>query len=207
MARQVVRIKEGDPREAEFRKIAEEALKPENLTVVARGPENRKDPGLECIEKYGMYFYITGHVPGDGAYSVYRKTNYEECGDELCTALKNTASRALIGTMDDAVFGGMKKVSEFVPDGIQIYVLTNEEKFCGAGVMLCDGVFLTLKQKLGNFWIIPSSVHELLILPVSDEFFMDKETVVQMVKDVNHCAVIPEDRLVDNAFFYDGRIH
>ena len=204
MERKTVRINPGDPREEQFKSMAYEALQPQNLRIIARGPENRKNSDIECIEKYGMYFYVAGKVTNGDVYNVFKQKYSTE---DLCAAMKNTASSARIGTFEEAVFDEMNKIEDFNPHGIGMYILSNDGRENAAGLMLCEGVMLMLKQKIGDFWIAPSSIHELIIIPVSDESFFDRDYVVSMVREVNHSVVRPDDRLVDNAFFFDGMIH
>lgn len=215
--RKTVRIEAGDPREEILKEMAAEALKPENLMVVAKGPENRKDSSFDCIEKYGMCFYTVGHVSGNNSTNVFME---HVSPDETTTALKNTAASARIGSLEDVIdeilygVGGFKpceafyRLCDFKPGDSPTYVLITADRTNGAGLMLCDGVFIRLRQILNkNFWIVPSSVHELIIIPVSDDFFISKNKVVSMVAAVNREEVLPEERLINNAFFFDGAIH
>lgn len=212
MVRQVNALSETGLEREELIRMAEEALKPENLVVVARGEENRKDHVMDCIEKYGLYFYIAGHIK-DSAYYVYNKGVQS---DALFTALRNMAASARIGNLFDLISGGaenfdinldsMVRIDEFSPNDEPMYILTNEEKMQGAGLMLCDEVLNEVRKKIGNFWIAPSSIHELVIIPQKFCPF-EKEEIVNMVTDINGSVVDRDERLSNNAFFFDGRIH
>lgn len=94
---------------------------------------------------------------------------------------------------------------DILPDvgiGIPMYILTNKEKCLGASVM-CDYTLLkNLWQDIGDFFILPSSVHE-VIVAAEDEGVNAKE-LAELVQCVNTEAVLPEDKLVDSVYRFDG---
>lgn len=81
-----------------------------------------------------------------------------------------------------------------------IYIVTNKRKDKGASAVLNQEALKQLSEKLGTskFVIIPSSVHEMIIMPFDDS--IDIEEVNQMVAEVNRTQVSPEDRLTDRAY-------
>ncbi len=84
---------------------------------------------------------------------------------------------------------------------IPMYVLTNSEKFNGAGVILYPDVLKDLSMKLGaNLYIIPSSVHEIIIIPESDA--KSKYLLNEMVQDVNENQVPEDEILSDHVYYY-----
>ena len=86
--------------------------------------------------------------------------------------------------------------------GIPMYILTNKEKCFGASAM-CDYTLLkNLWQDIGDFFILPSSVHE-VIVAAEDEGMCAKE-LAELVQCVNTEAVLPEDKLVDSVYRFDG---
>jgi len=52
-----------------------------------------------------------------------------------------------------------------------------------------------------NLYIIPSSIHELLLLP--DDGTVDRESLDQMVQEVNMNEVLPTERLSDHVYYYE----
>ena len=50
-----------------------------------------------------------------------------------------------------------------------------------------------------DFYILPSSVHEMILIPL---FTDDMESLSQMVKEVNATQLKPEDVLSDHAYVY-----
>ena len=102
-----------------------------------------------------------------------------------------------------------------------LYVATTERDMFGAGVLCAKGIkdkscciwqetarsgnaALPLAEKLdGNFYVLPSSVHEILLLP--DRFAPEYQLLKEMVQDVNANEVDPKDRLSDNVYHYDAK--
>ena len=75
----------------------------------------------------------------------------------------------------------------------QMYVLTNARKLHGANIMLYkEYLEIAAKKMNGDFYILPSSIHELLAVPVSTA---EIEELRQMVKEVNDNEVAPEEIL------------
>ena len=55
----------------------------------------------------------------------------------------------------------------------------------------------------GDFYILPSSIHEILIVP--DNGKMGLSDLENMVKEVNATQVAPADKLTDNVYHYDSQ--
>ena len=88
----------------------------------------------------------------------------------------------------------------------KMYVLTNEQKTNGAAVILNDKVMDQISEKVGGeFYILPSSVHELLIVP--RDAGMEVPELEKMVCEVNATQVSVEERLSDHVYAYDAQTH
>lgn len=82
-----------------------------------------------------------------------------------------------------------------------LYVLSNERKINGAITLLYPEVLRKIGERfLGDYYVIPSSVHEVLLLKSTRE--NDREYLDQTVKTVNEKTVIPEEVLSDHAYYY-----
>lgn len=82
-----------------------------------------------------------------------------------------------------------------------MYVLTNVQKLHGACVMLYDDVLKTIAKKIGSdLWILPSSVHETLLIP--QEEGQSFEELKQMIQEVNATTLDTCDILSDHPYFY-----
>ena len=85
-----------------------------------------------------------------------------------------------------------------------VFVLSNIYGVEGATYIAFDDILSEIKNKLNeNFYILPSSINEVLIIP---ESFVTPEFVKEMVKDVNNTVVTQTDKLSNNIYFYNGEI-
>lgn len=86
-------------------------------------------------------------------------------------------------------------------DDIQMYVCTNTSKINGAGVLLYTDLLKDFADRTGcDFYILPSSIHETLLIPATDQ--MDIEVLRSMVREVNEAELTPEEVLSDNVYVY-----
>ena len=84
----------------------------------------------------------------------------------------------------------------------QLYVLSNMSKNKGAAVLSYPGVLEKADQLFPKgFYILPSSIHELLIVPKSPE--IDPKELGEMVRAVNRAEVAKEEQLSDRVYEYD----
>ena len=87
------------------------------------------------------------------------------------------------------------------PGLMPVYVLTNRSRQNGAAVMFYDGVMEKVQEEFPQgFYILPSSVHELMIVPKN---MGDAESLEEMVQMVNANEVAPEEVLSDHVHTYD----
>ena len=83
------------------------------------------------------------------------------------------------------------------PD-IPILVLSNVPMIMGAGEILNEKALFKASEQLGEeFLILPSSRHEVLLVPKED---METGSLRRLVLAVNKSAVRPEDRLTDSIY-------
>lgn len=84
-----------------------------------------------------------------------------------------------------------------------MFVLSNEINSFGAVLMTYDEVMKEMRKKIGkNFYILPSSVDELILVPENND--VDVERLRNMVCEVNKEVVSVEDYLSDSVYYYDG---
>ncbi len=85
-----------------------------------------------------------------------------------------------------------------------LFILTNEIKTFGA-VLIADPDRQREIAKImkGNYYMLPSSVHECLILPGEDAG--DEKMLIAMIREINRTQVAPQEVLSDNLYFYDAR--
>ena len=90
------------------------------------------------------------------------------------------------------------------PEDEQMYVATVPDKVHGAGVLAYQDFMDKAAEKAGgDFFILPSSIHEILIVP--DNGKMNLKDLEAMVKEVNATQVSPADKLTDSVYHYDSK--
>lgn len=84
--------------------------------------------------------------------------------------------------------------------GVPLWVFTNREAYFGASIMLIADPFEELSQKLEtDLFILPSSKHEVLVLPKEQG---DEAGLSGMVREINGSVVSGEDFLSDTIYQY-----
>lgn len=82
-----------------------------------------------------------------------------------------------------------------------MYVLTNRYKLNGSGCILYQNLLRDFANRLGSdLYILPSSVHEVLIIPVQAQ--TSTEELSDMVRDVNSSQLSREEILSDHVYYY-----
>lgn len=82
-----------------------------------------------------------------------------------------------------------------------MYVLTNEETINGASVMFYPNILETIGGKLNkDFYVLPSSIHEVLIVPDSDDIHGSR--LQSIVMEVNETVVSQEEILSNHVYLY-----
>lgn len=86
----------------------------------------------------------------------------------------------------------------------RLYVASTESMNRGAGVLAYPDFLQEASEKIGgNFFILPSSIHELLFL--KDTGDITRQDLASMVRSVNAAEVSPAELLFDNVYHYDGK--
>lgn len=84
---------------------------------------------------------------------------------------------------------------------IKMYVLSNKLKNYGAACIaypyILDMLAGVLKE---NFYVLPSSVHEVIIVPESSQ--IRQSELERMVREINETQVPEEEILSNHAYFY-----
>ncbi len=90
------------------------------------------------------------------------------------------------------------------PADEQMFVASVPDKIHGAGVLAYQDFMDQAAERVGgDFFILPSSIHEVLIVP--DNGNMSLGDLEAMVKEVNATQVAPEDKLTDSVYHYDSQ--
>lgn len=122
------------------------------------------------------------------------------------TALKNSAKESKITDMIDTLAQMMGLTREEVMQNLggmpdddpgQLVVSTDNMTFGAIGIL---SKLDYLKAKYGKFYVIPSSVHEVLVVPDNGKF--DKASLTRMVDEVNTSVVDPSEVLGYKAYAF-----
>lgn len=96
-----------------------------------------------------------------------------------------------------------------IPDGkvlnvnSGLFILRNKVGNGGAGAMFNQDILREFSGEYGDFYIIPFSICEVLLLPVAHApGYVTKESLPRMVRQVNEHNIFPENVLSNNAYLY-----
>lgn len=91
-----------------------------------------------------------------------------------------------------------KRKEELIP----MCILTNEQKTYGASVLLYEELLRkTADQMESDLVILPSSIHEVIAVPVADA--AEAVSMEGMVREINQTQVDVEDVLSDQVYYYE----
>lgn len=83
-----------------------------------------------------------------------------------------------------------------------MYVISNCRMVNGASTILYPGILTELSDRLkGNLYIIPSSVHEVIVIP--DDGRETSESLRSMIYSINRTQLDPQEVLSDSLYYYD----
>lgn len=135
-----------------------------------------------------------------------------ECGlseEELYnTAIKNAmkekpVEKNLVQMMAD-IAGAP---TEDFPKEDPSIVITNETDNFGAHYIFVPEFLDYIHKKYGNFLMIPVSCHEIIIIPKESVSQIEMAYHSDFVKQTNENAVLKQEVLSNQAYFYDGEWH
>lgn len=84
----------------------------------------------------------------------------------------------------------------------KMYILRNASGLYGAAGIL-NGKLIRNTVKGHDCFILPSSIHETIFLPVSEE--QNQKELDAMVAEINEMCVDMEERLADHSYYYDAK--
>lgn len=87
-------------------------------------------------------------------------------------------------------------------DLVPMYVLTNQQRVNGACCILYQDVLRQISQQLNdNLYILPSSIHEVILIPASTT--ENPQELSRIVQEINQTEVAPEEVLSDCVYHYN----
>ena len=86
-----------------------------------------------------------------------------------------------------------------------MYIGTNPERMLGASILMYETYLEELAAQIeDDLCIAPSSIHEVLIFPLS---LIHPAKIIEAVRDVNQTVVSPQEKLSDSAYIYRRGTH
>lgn len=83
---------------------------------------------------------------------------------------------------------------------VPMYVLTNTNRLYGAVCMLSDDILREFADREGDFYILPSSIHEVILIPDNNK--ISRFRLGDIVKHVNETQIPADEILSDSVYFY-----
>lgn len=167
----------------------------------------RKDSTEGCIKRktenfdgIESYLYIRLNVQEDASIDVTQKI-LEKAGITVEEAWKvaesNTYGETIIQSVTELL--GLPFDRE-VKDTMPMCAVTNPRRRYGASGILNKKALKKVADKYGisKLLVLPSSIHEMMILPYADD--VDIDEMNNMVQEVNAMEVMPREQLADRAF-------
>lgn len=169
----------------------------------------RKNTEFEEIEKY---LYI--RMDTEGGVFITAKVNqsyFEKAQvsvqEAWSLAEKNTNKESFVMGLAEymAKRFGKDMASIIFPYQTPFYVVTNKSGYKGASAILNKKMLSEFGRKynINKVVVIPSSIHEMFILPADILEMVEMEELTEMVQDVNKNEVLVKEQLSDRAYILD----
>lgn len=122
--------------------------------------------------------------------------------EDFCRDKVSNRSREKAEEWADTMRAELDEELRTVHGEVMMYVMGSKNKQYGAGTILYPNVLAEFAQKKEqNFFILPCSVHEVILVPDSGK--EDAGKLQQMVKEVNETQLDAEDVLSDSVYYFD----
>lgn len=136
-------------------------------------------------------------IPVEGKYLGYKLP--VALAEKLDIDIEGLFESARINSFSDIVVRPINEIIGGEAGSFPIMVVTNESSVYGAinGFLAAEAI--CRKYKWPAAWIIPSSVHEVLIIPD----VIEAEALKEMITSINSAIVEERDRLSDRAYKFE----
>lgn len=169
-------------------------------------------PYREFLDLAVVYYYsvqISQGVTGTMIVTMEHLKMLGITAEELHQAAAINCERfqpAKIRCMEDVVYDLGRKLGVEVQEAKCcwpfLYVLTNSKGMFGAVSMILEKELEYFSKRINNsFYILPSSVHEVILIPSGKEIGV--EYFADMVREINATQVDATEVLSDSIYFYD----
>lgn len=169
-----------------------------DLSIVFQCLVSREEPGMATILIHNVHMKL---------WDVTTEELYAAAKENTCKLLQyeiksmTEVLHEIMESEEPKQAGHSECKAEFA-DSVPMYVLSNRNRVEGAACMLYPGLIRGFAEKAGNsLYIIPSSVHELLLLPAED--CGEAAGIRDMIREVNDTQVSDEEILSYSLYYYD----
>lgn len=162
------------------------------------------------VDVYELYKEAVINTPKNNPYEI--KTMEEVMKEILIESMKEELSNGMEKESREEEFLSAEGMDELAKQLIgqtektdnqtPMYVLSNTERIHGAACILYGHLLEDISKKINdNLYILPSSVHEMIIIPAS---FAGKTSDLKlMVEEINETQVEEEEVLSNSVYFFN----
>ena len=168
---------------------------------------------LPCIADIHYIFrYVLSKDDGTIASFLLTKDLADKMHVTNCDLLYTASEK--IEPSEDILIGGLSEVICGYPsEDDELFIVTTKDMIYGAAIAFMFipyvSYYLRSHYKVSNFYILPSSIHECLIVPdKSNSYEFNYSELRSIVKEVNADPLCIYERSVlsDNVFYYSEKI-
>lgn len=137
--------------------------------------------------------------------------NMERLSPAVCISLMDAAEAVIADGLSEREGLSDEEAREHAGEiisisGIEMYCLTNRLRINGAASIISENVQQMLADQVGgDYYVLPSSVHEVIIVP--KRMNISPRELTDMVNAVNAKLVLEDEYLSDNIYQYDAKEH
>lgn len=191
-----------------------------HLCEPERNKERLKGKVFDMCGDYAAVYYVNlkklnglnGSIPITNSMMEHWEVGMEKLhADAIAAEERRKPSLVALDELIISMQFGIGHPENFLENGNEIdsmnvsahlFCLTNESNFHGASLIFNEHI----QEKIGkalhdDYYVIPSSVHECLIIPQSMGMRLDE--LNETIRDINATEVLAEEVLSDKALYYD----
>ena len=154
---------------------------------------------------------VVAETPDNRATFLVKKSMLEQIGiteQELYDAsIANIQGKGRVCDIMQMILGLSKQlgVEDEIPEDLDapMVVITGNDNMFGAAMIFDESVRERLTRRYGEYYILPSSINELIAVPKDG---MDVGSLMAMVKEINGTQVAPGEVLSDNVYVFTDEL-
>lgn len=170
------------------------------MTWVLAEKPIKSDIYFEFLDLYKMP--VIKMQNDDGVYSAYvGQAMAESLGLQDIEAKVNIKQEWVVRPMSEVLSEFLGSDDPLTADSFQMHIVTNKSGVHGSAVMLDTEFMNGLHDTFGDYFILPSSKHEIIIIRYDSR---EIEFLTEMIHEVNSTHVSERDRLSDSLYMCVG---